>query len=256
MILACRNEKLGCAAVDSILQKYPKGKVQYMNLDLGSFDSVKRFVEEFKALRLPLDILINNAGIGADPEAIGELEKHFMVNHMGHFLLTELLIPDLEKTRGSVVNVSSVGHSMFMKDLTESEKLRDYAFFNTTVDRKGPAAYGFSKLCNIWHCFYLHHKYHDKGIKFNALHPGFVYTNIYQSVPALIRPVVNGLLYMFSKTAEQGSQTTLHVACNVQTSGNYYADNKIVETAKQARDLKRQEELYNLSYDLVRKYLE
>lgn len=112
-ILACRNMERAKTALRQIEDEVPDAQADVMLLDLASLDSVRQFVSAFRKAHARLDVLVNNAGIMWVPYGLTEdgFERHFGVNHLGHFALTGLLIEMLLDTRGSrVVNVSSNGH--------------------------------------------------------------------------------------------------------------------------------------------------
>jgi len=112
-ILACRNMEKARAALDEIKAEIPDAPAEIMLLDLANLESVRDFVEAFKAKYDRLDVLLNNAGIMMVPYGTTEdgFERQFGTNHLGHFALTGLLIDHLIETPGSrVVNVSSNGH--------------------------------------------------------------------------------------------------------------------------------------------------
>lgn len=146
VIMACRAEgKTQAANCESAKQqimeetKCSKGKVIVLNLDLSSLDSVKQFVKNFKALQLPLHALINNAGVMMTSRhvTVDNLEKVFTVNYLSHFLLTNLLLPELEKTNGRVINLASTMHkilSSFSFDDLMSEKC--FTLFGTYAQSK------------------------------------------------------------------------------------------------------------------------
>ncbi|CAK8999669.1 unnamed protein product [Durusdinium trenchii] len=110
VILAGRSEAKGNEALKLLLQRIPHAKAEFMKLDLGSLQSVKDFADQFGARNLPLHILLNNAGVMANPFTltVDGLESQFGTNHIGHFLLTKLLLPHLEASAPSrIVTVSS-----------------------------------------------------------------------------------------------------------------------------------------------------
>jgi WW domain-containing oxidoreductase len=255
VIMACRREDETRKAIQLIHSTNPKAQLTYLHLDLSSLESVKNFVSEFKRLNLPLDVLICNAGLNSRviPTGKTDIEYSFHVNHLGHFLLTELLLPMLEQTRGKVINVSSTAHTW--ASLSPSQSVRDLAMYSRFPDKKNQFLnYSFSKLCNIWSAFAMHRKYHAKtGVSFMALHPGFVNTNIWRDLPLLT--VFKPFFYLLTKTSEQGAQTTLHCACVAKGSGQYYDNCQPIEPSSLALDVKRQDELYDLSRELVKDYL-
>lgn len=151
VILACRSVDKAKAAKELILgaTNCAISKVIVLKLDLCGFDSVRKFVKEFKLLNLPLHGLINNAGVMQKDRTLTQdgFEMVFTANHLSHFLLTNLLLPELELTHGRVVNVASSLHKSlkeFNFDDVMSE--RGYSLFGT---------YAQSKLANIMFTFEL-----------------------------------------------------------------------------------------------------
>lgn len=141
VIMACRSVERGELAKDQIIEQIQcgKGKITVMKLDLSSFDSVRTFVEEFQALRIPLHALVNNAGVmntSRQVTATG-LEKVITINFLSHFLLTNLLMAELEKTNGRVVNLASTMHKILTRFNFEnmmSEK--QFTLFGTYAQSK------------------------------------------------------------------------------------------------------------------------
>ena len=145
VILACRSVDKAAIARDSILHstKCAPTKVFVIKLDLCGFDSVRKFVKEFRSLSLPLNGLINNAGVMMPERVLTQdgFETVFTANHLSHFLLTNLLLPQLEKTSGRVINVTSTLHkSLTSFNFDDVMSVKNYSLFGT---------YSQSKLANI-----------------------------------------------------------------------------------------------------------
>jgi len=181
IFLAARTQSKAEEAIAEISQKVPESKVSFLNLDLSSLKGVKQAAEEFKTRSDRLDVLINNAGVMALPYSKTEdgYEIQFGTNHMGHALLTRLLMPTLLKTAeepGSdvrVLNLSSEGHQMAPKggiiyDQAELEKWNTWR------------RYGQAKLANILHARELQRR--NPSITATALHPGVIMTGLYTTV--------------------------------------------------------------------------
>ncbi|EXC67288.1 Short-chain dehydrogenase TIC 32 [Morus notabilis] len=125
LVLPARSLKAAEDAKARIASEYPDSEIVVMALDLSSLASVRRFVVEFEALDLPLNLLINNAGKFAHQHAISEdgIEMTFATNYLGHFLLTKLLLKKMIETakatgiQGRIVNVSSTVHGWFSGDM-------------------------------------------------------------------------------------------------------------------------------------------
>ncbi|KAG2384776.1 Short-chain dehydrogenase TIC 32 [Vigna angularis] len=120
VIMGVRNLITAKDVKEAILKEIPTAKLDYMELDLSSMASVRKFASNFISSGLPLNILINNAGIFAVPFTLSEdnIELIFATNHIGHFLLANLLLDTMKKTaheskkQGRVVNVSSIVHQL------------------------------------------------------------------------------------------------------------------------------------------------
>jgi NAD(P)-dependent dehydrogenase (short-subunit alcohol dehydrogenase family) len=179
VILASRTLKNGEAAVSKIKQEMPNADVSTMELDLGSLKSVKAFAEAYLQTGKPLHVLINNAGVMACPKLLTAdgMETQFGVNHIGHFYLTELLLPRLASTGTAarparVVNLSSMGNWIF----SPTDGIR---FDDLVTAEKGYDAwerYGMSKLANILFSKELNRrmKAESKPVISVSLHPGVI----------------------------------------------------------------------------------
>lgn len=188
--------------------------------------SLPRFLQEEKRL----DILINNAGVMAMPKCLTKdgFEMQLGVNHMGHFLLTNLLLDVLKATAPSrIVVLSSLAHKFgtINKDDLNSEK--SYSKYK---------AYSQSKLANILFTRELARRLRGTGVTVNAVHPGVVKTELGRyMIKSYVRKVVEPFLYCAFKTPRSGAQTTLRVALDPDLktiTGKYFADCEIKGEAK------------------------
>ncbi|KAK9366664.1 hypothetical protein V1509DRAFT_232365 [Lipomyces kononenkoae] len=227
--LAARDLGKAQAAADEIKQQVPDAPIKLLQLDLASFESVKKAAKIFSAESDRLDILMLNAGIMATPPGLTKdgYEIQFGTNHMGHALLTKLLLPVLEKTTKSVANtdvhivsLSSRGHVYAPAGGFQFDTLK------TTADSLGPfARYGQSKLANILWARQLAKQYPSFTVA--AIHPGVVSTNLFAGAtdaPLIFRIVFGGLNVLGLKsTVENGARNQLwaSVSEDVQ-SGEYY----------------------------------
>lgn len=141
VVLACRFIDKAQLAREEIVRttNCRKENVIVLKLDLSLLSSVRQFADDFRALKLPLHALINNAGVMMSSRQLTPdgFEKDFMVNYLGHFLLTNLLLPELELTNGRVVNVSSSMHKLktrFEFDNVMAEK--SFSLFGTYAQSK------------------------------------------------------------------------------------------------------------------------
>uniref|UniRef100_A0A7N1A023 Short-chain dehydrogenase TIC 32, chloroplastic-like n=1 Tax=Kalanchoe fedtschenkoi TaxID=63787 RepID=A0A7N1A023_KALFE len=185
VILAVRNTAAGRTSKEKILKQTPTAKVDVMELDLSSIGSVKNFASQFKSTGLPLNLLINNAGISMVPYnlSVDGIELQFATNYVGHFLLTNLLLDTMKETsrrsnvEGRILNITSTAHFTFHKEGICFEKLSDKARY-TGYGRF--SAYRVSKLANILHANELSRRLREEGanVTANSLHPGVVTTKI------------------------------------------------------------------------------
>ncbi|KAK9195812.1 hypothetical protein WN943_003937 [Citrus x changshan-huyou] len=138
VIIAARNMAAANEAKQLILKEDDTARVDTLKLDLSSIASIKDFAQNFIALNLPLNILINNAGIMFCPYQISEdgIEMQFATNHIGHFLLTNLLLDTMNRTAketgiegrsGRTVNLSSIAHQYTYKGGIRFQKINDKA---------------------------------------------------------------------------------------------------------------------------------
>ncbi|GMP85421.1 hypothetical protein CsSME_00038580 [Camellia sinensis var. sinensis] len=153
VIIAARNMEAANEAKQLILKDNENARVDVLKLDLCSMKSIRAFANNFNALNLPLNILINNAGVMFCPYQLSEdgIEMQFATNHLGHFLLTNLLLDKMKDTaratgiEGRIVNLSSIAHLHTYEKGIQFDKINDQASYS---DKK---AYGQSKLANILH---------------------------------------------------------------------------------------------------------
>ncbi|XP_058769814.1 short-chain dehydrogenase TIC 32, chloroplastic isoform X2 [Vicia villosa] len=184
VIMGVRNMVAAKDVKDTILKDIPSAKVDAIELDLSSLDSVKKFASEFKSSGRPLNILINNAGIMACPFKLSKdnIELQFATNHIGHFLLTNLLLDTMKKTtreskkEGRIVNVASEAHRFAYPEGIRFDKINDQSSYNNW------RAYGQSKLANILHANQLTKQLKEDGVNItaNSLHPGTITTNLFR----------------------------------------------------------------------------
>jgi len=248
VIMAVRDTSKAQPIKDEI-QKLPgvKEEIVIMGLNLASFRSVRTFAEEFKKLNLPLNILVNNAGVMVPPYTKTEdgNELQFQTNHLSHFLLTNLLINELEKGAPSrVVNVSSLAHSF--SDI----KWDDYNFENKYA---AWSAYGQSKTANILFSVELTKRFQHKGIYSNALHPGSVHTGLSKHS---ILSYFSALTYYagFLKSPAQGAATSVFVATSPsleKIGGKYFSDSNEAKPSAYSTNHQAAERLWEISEKIV-----
>lgn len=223
-------------------------KVDFIPMDLADLGTVKKAAQKIQESTEKIDVLINNAG-GIFPtleRTKDGFELSFSANHLGHFLLTRLLIPQLlHNGNAKVINVSSEAHRAAKVNFADLQfENSKYSAFN---------AYANVKLFNILFTRSLKAHYGDQGLKSYALHPGVVNTNFGKEA--------NGIFKLFWKLAtpfmidaNQGARTSIFLAKTHlpdNQNGYYYKNSKPSVPSSEARSEKYREKLWEKSMELV-----
>ena len=173
VILACRSQEKGKKAEVDVRRESGNNDVHFRQLDLSSFTSIRKFAKEVLVEESRVDILINNAAVMLCPYMKTEdgFETQFGVNHLGHFLLTNLLLDKIKQApEGRIVNVSSLAHTMCGPiDLDTINSEEKYSPFG---------AYNRSKLANVLFTKELAKRLEETNVTTNSLHPGGVDTEL------------------------------------------------------------------------------
>lgn len=227
VFVACRSLERGQAAVAEIRTATRNAQVEFLALDLGDFASVRACAAAFLARDLPLHLLINNAGLaGSAGLTKSGFELAFGTNHLGHFLLTQLLLDRLKASAPArIVTVASRAHT----------RVGGINFDDVCLTTKGKAAlpeYGVSKLANVLFSAELGRRLAGSGVTTYSLHPGVVATDVWRELPQPFRAIAK--LFMIS--AEEGTATTIYCATSpdVATQTGLYYDKCAVKTPSKA----------------------
>ena len=202
VVMACRNLEKGQAALEQVQQQTPHAALELMALDLGSLASVRQFAAAYLAQHDRLDLLINNAGLMAIPrwETEDGFEMQLGVNHLGHFVLTGLLLPALLQTPGSrVVTVSSMANFNGSIDFDDLMGEQSYSRYG---------AYSQSKLANVLFAVELQRRLEAAGADTIsvAAHPGYADTELQSNTAHYSGSGLEGAFYgIFNKVAAQSS---------------------------------------------------
>jgi NAD(P)-dependent dehydrogenase (short-subunit alcohol dehydrogenase family) len=246
VFLACRSRQTTQIVIDEIRSAIPGATADWLPLDLADFESVRQCARLFLERDLPLHLLINNAGVaGARGLTASGFEWAFGVNHMGHFLLTDLLRDKLQSSAPArVVTLASRAHRRV--DGIDWDALRQQT--RTTLAIK---EYGISKLANILFSAELGRRLSGTGVSTYALHPGVVASDIWRHVPWPLQPLIR----MRGITNEKGALTTLYCATSEAVAGDtglYYSDSRVVAPSAAASDPASAARLWSLSEDAIR----
>lgn len=250
-VLASRGAKVWLAARDVSKAEVVRrgivergGRAEVVALDLSDLESVRSCAKLVMQSAEPLQLLINNAGLAGRKGLTRQgFELTFGVNHLGHFLLTQLLLPKLLAQPSRVVNVSSKAH--YQAAGIDFDELR----------RPGRGlgalhAYAVSKLANVLHAKGLAERYTAGGLHSYALHPGVVKSEVWRQLPQPFR-------YFFTRSLlsnEEGAETTLYCATSpsvANDSGLYYDECREKTPSGPAQDARLSAELWRRSEAFV-----
>jgi NAD(P)-dependent dehydrogenase (short-subunit alcohol dehydrogenase family) len=221
-----------------------------LDLDLSNLFSVKRCATDFLALDLPLNALVLNAGVaGKHGETAQGFELAFGVNHLGHFLLTELLIEKLcQSDNARIVTVASRAHRHASSGIDWNDVQRP------TRSIFGIQEYAQSKLANIWFSNHLSRRLMGTSVSTYALHPGVVRTGIWRYAPKWTKPLLS-IRPMID--VQEGAKTTLHCILEApqNETGLYYAESSVAKAAAIAYSLEDAAKLWSKSKYFCRAFL-
>lgn len=250
VILAVRSLERGNSAAKDIMESTASSQVIVKECDLSRLKSIRAFCDDILSSRERIDVLILNAGMVPPPGKFlteDSLELQFVSNHLGHFLLTNLLLQRLVQCAPSrVVVVSSVLH-FFGKidfDNLSFEKYTPDPFFT----------YSMSKLCNLLFAKQLTRQLEGSGVTVNALHPGLVATSINRQTPWYVKNVFQPLTWFWAKSPTEGAQTSIYLSVSEEVSGvtgRYFSDCKEAACSSSANDHFLQENVWKVSQFLT-----
>lgn len=272
IVLACRNNKKGMQAVDSITSATGNENVSMLQLDLSSFESVRNFVKEYQRMSYPsLKGLICNAGVLV-PEGTHYTkegyELTFGVNHLGHFLLTNLMLGQFVEP-GRIIVVSSYVHNsgvpkgqMALATYLDAKKL---AHSVTNQEISGRQRYAISKLCNILFAYELNRRLREKkmNITVNAFDPGLVLgTNLFGESRNLRRTILGswfgrkflGMRGIVASTPKKSGQAMGRLLLDSQlekASGKYFQILKEIPSSEDSYNQEKAKELWESSKELT-----
>ncbi|KAF9739038.1 hypothetical protein PMIN04_007305 [Paraphaeosphaeria minitans] len=276
LILASRNQSKLNDVTKSIKDAYINVNVQTIALDLMSQDSIRKAASEIAHMTPRIDLIINNAGLMTPKRqlTVEGIEAQFGANHIGHFLLTNLLMPQLLTAAKAnapgitrVVNLTSLGHRL------SPVRFHDYNFEGKDVPPEeqhpplplmfakgtegaynGYVSYGQAKTANILFSIQLNRLLNDKGIVSYAVHPGSIWTGLSRDLDADGEAVIRATS-PFWKNHDQGASTTLVAALDPalkEPKGVFLHDCQMFDAASYATNEQNAKKLWTLSENLVK----
>jgi NAD(P)-dependent dehydrogenase (short-subunit alcohol dehydrogenase family) len=248
IILVGRSLERCKATAAMISRETGNTAVEYHVADLSSQAEVRKLAREFLDRNDRLDVLVNNAGAFFTKrlESVDGIEMTFALNHLGYFLLTNLLLDALKVASPSrVVSVASEAHRFVSKiDFDDPQGAKKYG---------GWHAYSQSKLANILFTAELARRLAGTGVTANCLHPGFVASNFTAGNGAMGWMLRRGA-GLFAISTDEGAKTSIYLASSPQVegvTGKYFAKEKPAEPTRAARDEAAAARLWDLSEELT-----
>jgi NAD(P)-dependent dehydrogenase (short-subunit alcohol dehydrogenase family) len=244
VVMVCRDRERGEAALREIKQKSRNDRVELMICDFSSQNSIRQFASGFEERHDRLDVLVNNAGVVLRERSMTEdgLENTFAINHLGYFLLTNLLLDVLQKSAPSrIVNVASTAHKYGRLDINAWVTGRDHSTFG---------AYANSKLANVLFTYELARRLEGTGVTANCLHPGGVGTNLFRGLPKFMQ----ALIKLVTISPERGARTSIYLASSREVegvTGKYFARRRQQKSSEASHNEEAARRLWEVSEELT-----
>jgi NAD(P)-dependent dehydrogenase (short-subunit alcohol dehydrogenase family) len=248
VVIVGRNaQKTGQVAADIRLAT-GSPNVDSLLADLSSQQDIRRLASDFQSRHSRLHVLLNNAG-GTYLKrqlSVDGIEMTFALNHLAYFLLTALLLDTLKASAPArIISVSSDAHANGKIEFDNLQGERSYS---------GLGPYGNSKLANILFTRELAHRLEGSGVTANALHPGLTSTGFGRNNPGLLMTIMGVVIPLIARSPEKGAATSVYLASSPEvqcTTGEYFVDSKVAQTAPQAADMAVARRLWDVSAEMV-----
>ncbi len=247
VIVVGRNPRRTAETVALIRQQTGNPAVESLLADLSSQAQIRQLATQFLERYPRLDVLVNDAGAFflLRRLSVDGIEMTFALNHLNYFLLTNLLLDALKAAAPSrIVNVASESHRTAQIDFDD---LQGKKFYN------GMRAYGQSKLANVLFTYELARRLEGSRVSVNALHPGFVATNIGTNNGILVR-LAMPLVHLVAISPEEGARTPIYLASSPRVeglSGGYYIQEQPMRSNPVSYDLETARRLWQVSAEMT-----
>ena len=246
-VIVSRNLEKGEAAVIEIKSRSGSQDVDILQGDLSSRDSVRELADDFRRRYKRLHVLINNAGVYMPKRkvTVDGLEATFVTNHLGHFILTNLLLDLLkENTPSRIINVTSAAHRGYNINFEDLQGERKYSAFH---------AYGQSKLANILFTYELAKKLQGTGVTVNCLHPGVVRTGFGKDQRGLFSIAVH-IISPFMMSPAKAAKNLIYLATAPElenVTGKHFSKGKEEKSSNESYDEASAQKLWEISSELA-----
>jgi retinol dehydrogenase 14 len=244
VVMVCRDAKRAEPVRDKVKAATGNQNVDLMICDLSSQTDIRRFAGEFINSHSRLDVLINNAGVATRRRSLTEdgIESTFAVNHLGYFLLTNLLLDLLKKSAPArIVSVSSAAHAYGKINFNDLQGEKKYGGF---------AAYANSKLANVLFTYDLARRLDGTGVTANCLHPGPVATSLFRNLP---KPI-EALIKLVTISPDKGAETSVYLASSPEVegvTGKYFAKKRERRTSTASYNEDAARRLWEVSAEMT-----
>jgi NAD(P)-dependent dehydrogenase (short-subunit alcohol dehydrogenase family) len=253
VVITARDAARGEAARAEIVERSGSGDVELLAADMASLASIRSLAATFLATHDRLDVLVNNAGAYNSTRSTTHdgFETTFGVNHLGYFLLTQLLLDMLKASAPArIVNVSSRAHEGVRMDFDDLQAERSYV---------GMRVYGRSKLANLLFTYELARRLEGTGVTANALHPGVVSTGFGKNNAGVTRTLFQIFQMVGSRwllKPAEGAATSVYLASSPEVegvTGRYFANSRERTSSEASHDVEAAARLWEVSERLVAK---
>ncbi|MFX1418187.1 MAG: SDR family oxidoreductase [Promethearchaeota archaeon] len=246
LVLVCRDRDRAEKAIAEIKEKSKNGSIDLFIADLSSQKEIHNLVLEFKKKYDKLHVLINNAGVNLNKHTLTEdgIEATFAVNYLAYFILCNLLLETLKKSKyGRIVNVAS---SIQAKSI-------DFDDLNGDNNYRQLKSYSQSKLAVVLFTYEFARRIQGTGVSVNCLHPGYVKTNMIRNFRPFVKYFYH-LVGLFMLTPKRGAKTSIFLASSPEidgTSGKYFKRRKEAKSVKISYDKSVSKQLWDVSVSLT-----
>ena len=247
VIIVGRNKEKCIQTTNNIREITKNSSVEYILSDLSIQNDVRKLAEQFLSKYNKLDVLINNAGVSIQKrqETVDGIEVTFAINHLSHFLLTNLLLNVIKASEPArIINVSSALHTRSSLNFDDLEGKKKYSSMD---------AYSKSKLANILFTYELARRLEGTRVTVNAVHPGLVSTNLSSNSSGFTKFVWN-IMSIFALNVEKGAESSVFLATSPDIkniTGKYYSKMNMVPSSEESYNEENAKRLWKVSLKMT-----